>query len=530
MNNIENNKDTVQPIYIDDEETKTPLQKAKEEALVDWDEESSENTTQEQSTQSQEADDIPPRKQHRAIQIFDHSSKQVWNTDAITIVVPGDHDKETRNAIQRAPNVSYVDSPAARDWATVLQEGLEMSTFAEGFIPTLEDETAEFHQAVDVNGVKLIGQSPRFKPAENENLKGERAVIRMMSHLGLGGLFQVPLWHTGIWVTLKPPTESEIVELNRIMAADKIQYGRFTYGLAFANMSSFTVARLVDFVIDHIYDTTAKTDELPINELKKIVPPQDYPSLLWGLVCTMYPNGFQYRRACSSDPEKCNHVLEETLNVSKLQWTNVNALTDWQKTHMAGRQPKSKDKASILRYKEELKRLQNTTFSIGEENSNSVTFVVGTPSIADYIEAGQRWIGEITEIVERALGVENKDEERNKFIRRHSQASAMRNLMHWIRSIEMGSNTIDDRETIESTLNVLSGDDDIRKKYNEAIIDYINKSTISIIGIPVYDCPGCKTTQETKLTSEDFKNIIPLDVMQLFFALLYQKLGKITAR
>lgn len=478
-----------------------------------------------------EKPDTPRRKNHHAIQIFDHSSKQVWDTNAITIVLPGDHDKETREAIQRAPNVSYVDNPVARDWAQALQDGLEMTSYAEGFLPSLEEEGRLWSQAVNHGNAKLMAQSPKFKPVENENLKGERAVIRLMNQLGLGSLVQVPLWHTGIWVTIKPPTETEIVELHRIMAADKIQYGRFTYGLAFANMSSYTVGRLVDFVIDHIYDTTVKTDELPISEMKKFISAQDYPSLVWGMACSMFSNGFQYRRPCSSDPGKCNYILEETLNVTKLQWTDNNALTEWQKTHMTGRQSKCKDKASVVRYKEELSRLQNSVFVIKNDDTDlSVKMVLGTPSIQDYVEAGQRWIGEITDTVERALTVDTKDDERNRFIRRHSQATAMRNFMHWVKAIELGSNVIDDRETIESTLSVLSSDDNIRTAYNKAVVDYINKSTISLIGIPVFECPNCHKEQTSDTQVDTHRNIIPLDVMQVFFALLYQKLDKITAR
>ena len=505
-----------QVLYVDDSVTEQPTEKPTE-------------TPTEQSTEKPTEKTL--RKKHNVIQIFDHSSKQVWDSQAVTIVLPGDHDKETRDAIQRAPNVSYVDNPAARDWASVLQDGLEMTSYAEGFLPSLEEEGTMWTQAVDVGNAKLMGQSPRFKPTENENLKGERAVIRVMSQLGLGSLFQVPLWHSGFWVTIKPPTETEIVELHRIMAADKIQYGRFTYGLAFANMSSYTVGRLVDFVIEHIYDTTVKVDEIAISDMKKFISAQDYPSLIWGMACSMFSNGFQYRRPCSHDPEKCNHILEETLNVSKLQWTNTNALTEWQKTHMSARQSKCKDKASIVRYKEELSKIQNTTFVLKDEGpDNSTKLILGTPTIEEYIEAGYRWIGEITETVERALSVDTKEEERNRFIRRRSQATAMRNFMHWVKAIELGTNIIDDRETIESTLNVLSGDDNIRTAYNKAVVDYINKSTISLIGIPVFQCPNCHGEQKGHADVETHSNIIPLDVMQVFFGLLYQKLDKITAR
>lgn len=477
-----------------------------------------------------EAVDALNRKQQRVVQEFPHAQDTQWDNKRDTVTLPSSHDVETRRAIQQAPNISYVDNPQSRKWAAALEQGLDMSSFGEMFIPTLEDETAEFHQGVEVGGAMLMGQSPKFKAADNENLKGERAVIRAMSHLGLGALYQAPLYHTGIWVTLKPPTESEIVELNRLMVADKVEFGRYSYGLAYSNMTSFMVDRLVDFAIDHIYDTTAKTDELPIDQLKEFISCQDFPALLHGLVCAMYPNGFQYRRACSNDPEKCNHVSEELLNVSKLLWVNTAALTDWQKTHMSARKSKSKDKASIVRYKEELKRIQNLTIKVNDDADNGLSVTLRTPSIGEYVDAGHRWIGEITDVVERALGVDATNNERNNFIKRHSQATAMRNYIHWVQSIEFGTNTIDDRETIESTFNVFSSDDDIRTNYTAAVIDYIHSSTVVVVGIPVFDCPKCDKVQKSSIELVNFKNIIPLDVMQLFFALLHQKLGKLVAR
>lgn len=469
------------------------------------------------------------RKAHKAFQEFSITSKDPLDSgDELTL--PAAFDKETRTIIANVPNINIVGTPEAREWAEAVSDGLGYSTFAETFVPTLEDEQAEFRQQLSHNNSSLNAAVPKHKAITNEELKSERALIRLTTHLGLGTLFQVPLWHSGFWITFKPPTESEILELNRQLSSDKIQFGRQTYGLAFSNVTSYTMDRLIGFALSHVYDMTAKVEDINMGNLRDHISSQDIPSLLWGFVCTMYPRGFKYRRACVADPEKCNYILEETLNVFKLQWTNNVALTEWQRTHMSIRQSKSKDLASITRYKEELTRIQKTKIDINKDTPTAISITIKTPSVREYIDAGHRWIGDIVNIVDRALGAEAGDRERNALILQYGQASSMRQYSHWIDSIEFETNVIKELETIETVLDTLSADDNVRTEFIEAVVSFINKSTISIIGIPVFKCPSCQKDNESHFKLPAYANVIPLDMIQVFFGLLTQRLERVAAR
>lgn len=473
--------------------------------------------------------DPDARKQHKALQ--EHSinmAEQLNNGD--TVVLPSNYDRETRKALEKIPNVNLLDSKQVREWASDVTEGLDLNTYGEAFVPTLEDESAEFRHKFEHGGVNMMGATPRLKVAENQNLKGERAIIRLIGHLGLGTLYQAPMWHSGLWVTFKPPTETEIVELNRVLMANKISLGRATYGLAFSNVTAYTVDTLMEFAIRHVYDISAKAEDITIDNLRDHLSCQDIPSFLWGFICTMYPKGYRYRRACIADPHKCNHVVEETLNVTKLQWVNTATLTDWQKTFMSGRQSKTKELSSIARYKEELKRIQKSKVVIAKDNGVGISITLKTPSVSEYVEAGHRWIGDIVETVERALASDASMKERNDVIIRYGQASAMHQYSHWVESIEYETNMVDDKETIENTLDILSSDDEIRVRFTDAVTDYINKSMMSVVGIPVFDCPACGVTHEGHATLPQYKNIIPLDMVQLFFALHTQRVSRMTTR
>lgn len=457
-------------------------------------------------------------------------SKTEWKATDEIIDLPSTSDKESIGAINLAPNVSLTDSEESRKWANVLAAGIQMTSYNDAFVPTVEDQEAEFHQGVPFNGAALAGAHPRFKPIEDENIKGERGILRFMSHLGLGTIFQAPLWHTGIWITFKAPSEGELLELQRQLIADKITFGRMSYGMVFSNTSSYITDRLISFAFNHIYDTTLKSDDAQKIDLKTIVSSHDIPAVVWGLLCSIYPRGFQYRRACASDPEKCNHIVEERLNLSKILWTNTKALTPWQVTHMSDRRANSKNLESVKRYKEELLKCQNRKVEINKVSGKSMDLTLKIPTIADYVEAGHRWIGEIVSMVNNALGIDANDKDRNDYIIKQGQATAMRQYMHWVDNIEFASNKIEDKTTLEGILDILSADDIVRNEFMTEISKYINDTSIAVIGIPVYDCPKCGTSQDSPLQLPSFINIIPLDVYQTFFALTVQKLEKIQQR
>lgn len=446
------------------------------------------------------------------------------------LALPSDLDSKAVRAIDHTPNIKLTDSPDARRWSAVLGEGMDYNTMNEVLVPAMSEPGSEFRQNNQVGGRPLIGSVPQFQDVQGQNIKGERALLRLVSHLGHGTVFQAPLWHSGIWVTFKPPTEAEIVELNRSMMADKIKFGRSSYGLMYSNMTAFTIDRLVDFALDHVYNLTSKTEDVNKENLRDHVVCQDIPSLLWGFVCTMYPRGFLYERACISNPEKCNFVLKETLNVMKLQWTNMKSLTEWQKTHMSSRQPKIKTLADIKRYKEELARLQHKRITVNEGLSSEVSFTLRSPSITEYISSGHQWINGIVENVDRALGIDASTNERNNTITLQGQASALRQYAHWIESIEFQGNITDDRESVDEMLALLTADDEIRDRFLTEVVNYISTSTMSVIGIPVFKCPQCGTDHTGNDKFPHHTNIIPLDVAQVFFGLITQRLERIATR
>lgn len=477
-------------------------------------------------TKEQVVEKIKEQNVIQEADVFISVEPNEWVAGAETIALPSNVQEVVVGAINKAPNVNLTDSVAARKWANVMAQSMRQASFNDTFVPTLTAEDSEWHQGIESEGAMLAGSHPKFKAIENENVVGERGVLRFTEYMGLGTIFQAPLWHTGIWLTFKAPREADLLELQRQFVNDKIELGRESYGLIFSNTSSYVTDRLINFALDHLYVSTLVAEESTREKLKAIISSQDIPAIMWGLACAIYPRGFQYQRACTTEPEKCNHVVEERLNLSKVLWVNKRALTPWQITHMSKRRANSMDLASVKRYKDEMLKSQNRTIVLNKDSSKESKLVLRIPNINEYIDSGNRWISEIISTVNRSLGSDVSDKERNDYVNKHGKISSMRQYLHWVDSFEFGTLRADDRETLEKMFDVLSSDDIVRNEFMDSIQKYINETAITVVGIPVYDCPKCGKSQELKLPLPKHVNIIPFDVFQTFFTLLVQKLER----
>ncbi|NYW24458.1 hypothetical protein, partial [Escherichia coli] len=70
----------------------------------------------------------------------------------------------------------------------------------------------------------------------------------------------------------------------------------------------------------------------------------------------------------------------------------------------------------------------------------------------------------------------------------------------------------------------------IREELTNKILAFKSDTTIALIGIPEYKCPNCQKEQNEDPINERFSNVIPLDVMNVFFTLLVSRIAKILER
>lgn len=456
-----------------------------------------------------------------------------WDDDAITLSFPSVRQKQATHVLDQMPNINISGTPQIADWADTLEAGVDLLPDFEQFVATVDDDKSEFSQTVPFKGAEY-GIGDIKHNFSNGPVSGEKAILAFSKALGVGGLTQVPLWSSGLWVTFKTPSDADLIALSLEINEDKIEKGRATKGLVFSNVMSYTVERLVRFAMDHIYDTTLNATGSENVDLRDLIKVQDYPILVWGLICSMYPRGFQYKRACMSDPEKCNYVLEEVLNPKRLMWTNLRALDDYHMTHMSSRLHKVKTLESVKTYQSSLPSNSDKTFTInGDEfdpDRSPLIITLKTPSVLEYVVSGEEWIGSIQQIVDKLISKDAADKKKNDLIEKYAQSSSLKQIAHWIKSIESNGYVASDKDTIGQVLTLLSQEDDKRARIIDEVSKYIDETTLSVIGVPSYACPKCKEVQKEESMPVSFENIIPLDVAFIFFVLSVQRMMKVGQR
>lgn len=454
-----------------------------------------------------------------------------------TLAMPSDFDTVIAERIIKAPNISVDGSEKGVEWAEALNAGQSYVPRGEFFRELLEDPSNEFTNRLRNGSDALFSGFPPSMTKESRELKGEAAVSRVLTSIGAGRRHQTALYNSGFYVTFKPGSETAKLELNRLLLSDDIRLGRRSYGLLTSSLTGVTAERLIEIATEHIYETSVVRSDLPFEKVPEHVLSQDLPSFLWGFLTACYPEGFNFERACTASPGKCDAIEKAILNLSKLQWPRSSAFKSESLMHMARRRPGSMTMAQIKHYQNSINTELQRSFTVKTLTDENVTFFLRDCTLTDYIDNTHEWIQGIEALAIRALGTEADPGKRNSLMAEHAQASLMRQYGHWVDRIEISSDinpdiveTIADRDSLGAALASYSSDKEVRETFVKSMKKYITASTMAVIGIPAYDCVVCNGGNEVETPVSDFKNIIPLDVIQVFFELLSQMKMDVTSR
>lgn len=384
------------------------------------------------------------------------------------------------------------------------------------------DKSGDWHQRVLHNDT-LLGTG-RISVAKMSD-----PVMQIRSHMGQGTVIQIPLWHTGIWITLSAPQNNDLHDLDAQVKLEKRELGRSTNGMIFSSVEVFTVAAYARFALRHVLTTTypLQTAET-VEELMGVIKSTDYPQLMYGLLSAMYPEGYPFRQPCVADPNKCSHVDETILNIARLSWTDRARLTAMQKRLMANRLNKI-TLENLKAYQDDF-GWDNRAIEIRE----GVKAYLAVPTLMEQIAAGFMWVEGITEATNAAFAKSMSEVDRYRHIMNSGVVTSLRQHSHWISKIEMERPdlpvpiVIEDVVKKDELLTAWSGDNRIVKLLDDEITKWIDNVTVTVIGLPRSNCPACQKEPSPEVTQHP--HLIPLDVSYIFFTVVALKLLQIESR
>lgn len=408
-----------------------------------------------------------------------------------------------------------------RDWNESIVAAATRSAFLDRRLETTTTrDGSKWQQYLETESSKLGLSAPKIAEAGAGNYTGERAVMRVRSIMGLGGLLSIPLWHSGFWITLTAPTESRLIELQRRLQEEKIELGRETFGLVFSNEQSYLNSFMLDFCMDHIYEHNVRVDSN--NDLRPLIKIQDLNILFWGLACLVWPRGFDYVRSLTTrEGIENTETISAKINVGKLMWVDNSSFDDKLKVHMAQRKRNSLTVEQVLEYQ------KNFVPSLSQgrrvQIKENLEVLVASTDVNNYIADGERWIAGIVQTVDSTFTQAiPSEEERNRMIHTHARASRLRNYGAWVKAIVIDGYENTDRDTITELLDVLSVDEETTKLIETAITKFIDDATRALVAIP--------ETSGKETGVPRFPHLIPVDVLNTFFTLLAQRVDIISRR
>jgi hypothetical protein len=385
---------------------------------------------------------------------------------------------------------------------------------------------AQWTQELKHNGKNLMPGAPPVA-SDTTNLTPEASRRLFRSNFKLGTLFQVPLYHSGFWITLRAPGESELIELTRQVTQEKAIVGRQTYGRLYSNTTVFTAKHLMRFIVDKLlYQTTLALPEG--DDILKYIALPDLQILIWGMACAHYATGFQFSRVCTTDALKCRFEVKEKINPTRMFWFDQTRLSEVQLTHMSEKKPKVHTLDSVTKYRNEFMIGRNKVVKIG---SSEIELTL--PSMASYADAGEKWISSVEATYGSAMTVD--ESERQAYLMNQIKATAMREYAHCV--AKMTTNLDAEvpfeetrSEAINKILEDLSTNDEVREKFIEETRLFLEDASMAFVAVESYTCPACNGKQRPSEPGFPHDELLPIDAMNTFFQLAYQRVNLIQQR
>lgn len=389
---------------------------------------------------------------------------------------------------------------------------------------------------VTYGGESLNARKPIYKKTPNTLTNAATFMAMARSTAGMGSITRFPLWNSGFWISLSVPREVDVLYTIEKIANEALLIGTDTGKFIGTMHDAVTYSHIIDFINAHYRDSNVKVPEG--DSITNYILLSDVPSLISGMISTMYPDGYSVTRTCKNNyvliedgKTKCNHKVTGLINPSLMLVKNNKLITPEMIVHMS----KRTTMVSIEEVKEYQIRLNvanatkvikvtDTTFDVDYE----VTLYI--PSITAYAQCLAIWKSDIENELDRFLEVGDSMEDKREKAFKLLNSSYLSHFLSYAKSIKqinnidgVDLNTIDlPEDTLyhsnKAMLEMMSSITPILSIFEKEVRDYIHVSTNTIVGLPNYICPTCNELQVEK-SGRDFDNIIPIDMIKLFFIL-----------
>jgi len=419
--------------------------------------------------------------------------------------------------------------------------GLNTTSYGKAYPEdALYDKVNEDSESM-VNHVEYAGKELGVRKVSvnaSGKLSGGNALAKFNTALGLGRYVTVTLWHSGFSLTLRPPKETDIINLHSAVANTERKLGLDTNNLIYSNYGVVINKLLTDFIMDHVVSSSLTlSDE---EDYLEYIDLKDLNLLAAGMATAMDPDGRDIVMTCknsikiSDNVPECDYSAKARIIPENMVWVNRGILTNELLEHISMTSAGSHTPDSVKHYHNMLTVNREKEITVTSNAGVDIKFVLKTPMLDDHINNGEFWVNKVISDTEELFTQDDTDETKNNKVDVMVGTTVLNTYNTYIKQIILDDSYVEDKATITEVLETLSTDSAVVKSLLEEIRDYINHSYVAIVATYNYDCPVCaKAGRDAAQGGSEvsgFKEFVPLNAVDHFFDLSTLKFTQIVSR
>ncbi len=347
---------------------------------------------------------------------------------------------------------------------------------------------------------------------------GPESVSLIQNRMKIGAKLGVYLPHTGIYFVIVSPSDDQFLDALSIINSYRIESLRVSSGILMGNSNFYINRQVMNLFIDQIVHCSLVG--FSKEKLLKLINERDINIMADALGASIYPDGYEYVQTCGlvkEDKTVCDHEVRKLLDLRRLVFVDNSRLSEAQKEHAAGALTQ-RSEAEILAYQQASYIGYRKPYEITE----GIEFVYRAQTAMTSIEAGEKWIKEIEQIVDAIIAFREDENTRNTMIEQRINLMRIREFGHWVEEILIDGQPLQDRDKINKLLNSLSRNKSVVERVGDTLTEFQRLSSVAIVAIPRLPCVGCGKTSEKDLDVST--HLIPQDAVSRLFTLVRQRL------
>jgi hypothetical protein len=141
-------------------------------------------------------------------------------------------------------------------------------------------------------GDDLINKRATYKKTNDLNTNSALFLSYARNMAGMGTNVSIPLWNSGIWITMSVPKEVDILYVLERLSSDAIHIGIDTGKFIGTMHDCVFYNTIVDFIISHYIRSNVKLEKK--EDIVKYILISDIQALINGIINAMYPDGYTH--------------------------------------------------------------------------------------------------------------------------------------------------------------------------------------------------------------------------------------------